>query len=72
MSDGHLSVSAGRRAAPRTYAKCIHGREELRRRRIEDVLRDGDEDGGEDRGNFTAYSPQPAVAGRFQPDGTGQ
>jgi integrase len=32
----------------RTYAKCIHGREELNRKRIEDALRD-DEDDGEDR-----------------------
>jgi hypothetical protein len=29
----------------RTYAKCIHGREEINRKRIEDALRDEDEDG---------------------------
>jgi hypothetical protein len=32
----------------RTYAKCIHGREQLNRKKIEDALRD-DEDDGEDR-----------------------
>jgi hypothetical protein len=62
----------GRRAASRAYAKYIHGREELSRKRIEDALRDRDEGGGEDRRNFTVYSSQPTVAGRFQLDGTGQ
>jgi hypothetical protein len=39
--------STRRAAAP--HAKCIHGQKELNRKRIEDVLRDGDKDDGEDR-----------------------
>ena len=48
MSDGHLSITAVDAPPRAPHAKCIHGREELNRTQIEDALRDGDEDGGED------------------------